>query len=54
MLENFFFLVIFDTCDVVHNWFIYLLPPNVPDIFLNLTNFFNWFQISFGLSEGCA
>ena len=27
MWENFVFLVIFDTCDVVHNWSISLLPP---------------------------
>ena len=25
------FLVIFDTCDVVYNWFISLLPPIVLD-----------------------
>ena len=31
MWENFVFLVIFDTCDVVHNWFISLLPPIVLD-----------------------
>ena len=29
MWENFVFLVIFDTCDVVYNWFISLLPPIV-------------------------
>jgi len=27
MWENFVFLVIFDTCDVMYNWFISLLPP---------------------------
>ncbi len=31
MLENFVFLVIFDTCDVVYNWSISLLPPIVLD-----------------------
>ena len=29
MRDNFVFLVIFDTCDVVYNWFISLLPPIV-------------------------
>ena len=29
MGENFVFLVIFDTCDVVYNWSISLLPPIV-------------------------
>ena len=29
--ENFVFLVTFDTCDVVYNWFIYMLPPIVLD-----------------------
>ena len=29
MEENVVFLVIFDTCDVVYNWSIYLLPPIV-------------------------
>ena len=29
--ENFVFLVIFDTCDVVYNWSISLLPPIVLD-----------------------
>ena len=29
MGENFAFLVIFDTCDVVYNWYISLLPPIV-------------------------
>ena len=27
--DNFVFLVVFDTCDVVYNWFISLLPPIV-------------------------
>ena len=31
MWENFVFLVIFDTCDVVYNWSISLLPPIVLD-----------------------
>ena len=31
MFENFFFLVIFDTCDVAYNWFISLLPPILLD-----------------------
>ena len=31
MLENFVFLVIFDTNDVVYNWLISLLPPIVLD-----------------------
>jgi len=31
MWENFVFLVIFDTYDVVYNWFISLLPPIVLD-----------------------
>ena len=31
MWENFVFLVIFDTCDVVYNWSISLLSPNVLD-----------------------
>ena len=31
MGENFVFLVIFDTYDVVYNWFISLLPPIVLD-----------------------
>ena len=31
MGENFVFLVIFDTCDVVYNWSISLLPPIVLD-----------------------
>ena len=29
MRDNFVFLVIFDTCDVMYNWFISLLPPIV-------------------------
>ena len=29
MWENFFFLVIFDTCDVMYNWFNSLLPSIV-------------------------
>ena len=29
--ENIVFLVIFDTCDVVYNWFISMLPPIVLD-----------------------
>ena len=29
MWENFVFLVIFDTCDVVYNWSISMLPPIV-------------------------
>ena len=31
MRDNFVFLVIFDTCDVVYKWFISLLPPIVLD-----------------------
>ncbi len=31
MWENLVFLVIFDTCNVVYNWFISLLPPIVLD-----------------------
>jgi len=31
MWENLVFLVIFDTCDLVYNWFISLLPPIVFD-----------------------
>ena len=31
MWQNFVFLVIFDTCDVVYNLFISLLPPIVLD-----------------------
>ena len=31
MGENVVFLVIFDTCDVVYNWFISLLPSIVLD-----------------------
>ena len=31
MRENFVFLAIFDTCDVMFNWFISLLPPIVLD-----------------------
>ena len=31
MFENFFFLVVFDTCDVAYNWSISLLPPIVLD-----------------------
>ena len=31
MWENIVFLVVFDTCDVVYNLFIYLLPPIVLD-----------------------
>ena len=31
MRENFAFLVIFDTCDVVYSLFISLLPPIVLD-----------------------
>jgi len=30
-VENIVFLVIFDTCGVVHNWVISLLPPIVLD-----------------------
>ena len=30
-VENIVFLVIFDTCDVVYNWVISLLPPIVLD-----------------------
>ena len=30
-VRKFFFLVIFDTCDVVYNWTISLLPPIVLD-----------------------
>ena len=29
--ENFVFLVLFDTCDVVYDWFVSLLPPIVLD-----------------------
>ena len=37
MWDNFVFLVIFDTCDVVYKWFISLLPPIVLDnLFDNL------------------
>ena len=31
MWENFVFLAIYDTCDVVYNWSISLLPPIVLD-----------------------
>ena len=31
MLQKLVFLVIFDTCDVVYNWSISLLPPIVLD-----------------------
>ena len=31
MFENFVFLVIFDTCDVVYNYSISMLPPIVLD-----------------------
>ena len=30
-VRKFFFLVIFDTCDVVYNWTISLLPPILLD-----------------------
>ena len=30
-VRKFVFFVIFDTCDVVYNWFISLLPPIVLD-----------------------
>ena len=39
MSLNFVFLVIFDTCDVVYNWSISLLPPIVLD------NLFGYNQI---------
>ncbi len=35
MWENSVFLVIFDTCDVVYNWYISLLPP-IDNLFGNL------------------
>ena len=34
------FLVIFDTCDVVYNWFISLLPP------ILLDNLYGWYALS--------
>jgi len=40
MWENFAFLVIFDTCDVVYNWFISLLPPIVLDNLFGVNMFF--------------
>ena len=36
MGENVFFLVIFDTCDVMYNWSISLLPPIVLDNLFDL------------------
>ena len=43
MLENFVFLVIYDTCDVVYNWSISLLPPIVLDNLFGYPWF--WFEI---------
>ena len=50
MWENFVLLAIFDTCDVVYNWSISLLPPIVLDnlfegtwnFFLSLPHIFEW------------
>ena len=40
MRENFVFLVMFDTCDVMYNWFISLLPPVVLDNLFGLNLFY--------------
>ena len=34
MSEHIVFLVIFDTCDVLYNWPISVLPPIVLDLFI--------------------
>ena len=44
MGENVVLLVIFDTCDVMYNWFISMLPPIVLD---NLFEIYNNFDIVF-------
>ena len=38
-VKNFVFVVIFDTCDVVYNWSISLLPPIVQEILFGHLNF---------------
>ena len=43
MGENFVFLVIFDTYDVVYNWLISLLPPIVLD------NLFGLYESSYNM-----
>ena len=43
MGENFVFLVIFDTYDVVYNWVISLLPPIVLD------NLFGLYESSYNM-----
>ena len=37
-VRKFVFLVIFDTCDIVYNWFISLLPPIVLDNLFGIRN----------------
>ena len=44
-VRKFVFLGIFNTCDVVYNWFISLLPPNVLNNLFDQNLFFLTFAI---------